>query len=100
MALGVDVGIDAHRHARNTALRAGDRRNTIQLARRFRVDGTDILRDRVLELLARLANARKNDVARREAGVLGDLDFAAGVRIGAAAERTQQSRDRQASNSL
>ena len=72
-----------------------DRGDAIELAGGFGVDGADASRDRVLELVARLADAGEDDVRRREARALRDRDLAAGVRIGAAAERAQQAYDRQ-----
>jgi hypothetical protein len=95
MTLRVDIGIDPYRDPRDTLLRACDGGNAIEFTRRFGVDRADALRDRVLQLLARLAHAREHDVARRKPRSLRDLDLAAGVRVGAAAERTQQPYDRQ-----
>ena len=70
VALRIDVRIDAHGDARRRSLRTRDRCDTIELAGRFGVDGADALRDRVLELVACLADAREDDVTRREAGAL------------------------------
>ena len=67
--------------------RKADRcRDAIELACRFGVDRPDTRGHRVLELVARLADAGEHDVLRRETRALGDADLAAGVRIRAAAE--------------
>ena len=63
MAPGVDVGVDAQRHARLAPLRARDLGDAIELAGRFRVDRADAVGDRVLQLVARLADAGEDDVA-------------------------------------
>jgi hypothetical protein len=90
MAARVDVGVDAQRHARLPLLAAGDGRDAIELAGRLGIDRADVARDREFELGARLAHAGEHHLARREAGAQRDLDLAAGVRVGAAAERAQQ----------
>ena len=59
----------------------------IELAGRLGVDRADVGGDGELELVARLADAGEDDVGGREAGAERHLDLAAGVGVGAAAER-------------
>ena len=49
----------------------------------------------LLELRGRLADAGEDDLRRNEAGAQRDVDLAAGVRVGGAAEAAQQPRDGQ-----
>ena len=57
-------------------LRAGELRRCDRAHRRLRVDRADARRDRVLQLVARLADAGEDDVARRESGAQRHLDLA------------------------
>jgi hypothetical protein len=95
MALRVDVRVHAERHARLPPERACDLGDAIELSGRLGVDRADVGADRVFKLRAGLADAGEDDIARRESGAERDVDLAAGVRIGAAAERAEQARDRQ-----
>ena len=95
MAFGVNIRIDPQRDSRLDAERVCDRRDTIQLTRRFRVDRGDTVRNGVLELSARLADAGENDLGRKEPGPLRHVYLPARVRIDLAAERAQQSYDRE-----
>src|SRR5687768_697711 len=76
MALRVDVRVDAERDAGGAAGGAGTRRDAIELARGFGVDRAHVLRDGVLELAGRLADAREHDVARRKTGTQRHRDLA------------------------
>src|SRR5688572_23940819 len=67
MALGIDIWVDAEGDAGLAALRGGDCRDAIQLAGRLRVDRADAVRDRRLELVARLPHAGEDDLAGQEA---------------------------------
>ena len=75
------------------ALRGSQLSDTVEFARRFRVDGADTRRDRVLELIARLPDASEHDVSRRVSGALRHLDLAAGIRIDLASDRPKQPDD-------
>lgn len=88
-------GLTRTGHARDAPLRRGDRRYPIEFAGRFGIDRPDAGGNRVFELVACLADARKDNVARREAGTLRHADFAAGIRIGSTPQPAQQARDRQ-----
>src|SRR5581483_4447586 len=93
MALRVDIRVHAKGNAGVPALRARDLGDAVELAGRFGVDGADAVRDGGFQLLARLADAGEDDVARLEAGAARDGDLSAGVRVGPAAERAQQPDD-------
>src|SRR5437016_5341537 len=75
MAPGVDVRIDAHRHARGAAEARRDLFDARELARRFDVDRLDAERDRALELRGRFADAGEHDVGGREACSPRDVDL-------------------------
>ena len=74
---------------------ARDGVDALELARRLGVDGLDAEVDRLRQLGVRLADAGEDDLRRDEAGAQRDVDLAAGVGVGAAAEAAQQARDRQ-----
>jgi hypothetical protein len=95
MAPGVDVGIDAQRHARLPLQPARDGGDAIELARRLGVDGADAVRDRVFELGPGLADAGEDDIGGSETGAERHLDLARRIGVGAAAERAEQAHDRQ-----
>src|SRR6185436_11228358 len=69
--------------------------NPIELAVRLGVDGADSERNRLLQLGDRLADTGEDDLRWREAGPQRDLNLAAGVGVGVAAEPAQQARDSQ-----
>src|SRR5215510_13259849 len=94
MAPRIDVRIDPESHTGDTAVRPRNRRDAVELSRGLRIDGANSVCDRVLELLARLADAGEHDLLRRKSRTLSDGNFAAGVGIGAASERPEQPRDR------
>ena len=93
MAAGIDVRVETQGHPRLAAMRGSQLSDTVEFARRFRVDGADTRRDRVLELIARLPDASEHDVARRVSGALRHLDLAAGIRIDLASDRPKQPDD-------
>ena len=95
MALGVDVGVDPDRNADLGAAVGGDRGDAIELARRLDVDGVDARGDRERQLVARLADAGEDDVARREPGAQRNLDLTHRVRVGAAAQLSQHAEERE-----
>ena len=95
MALGVDIGVDPHGDPHLGAAIGGDRGDAIELARRFDVDRVDARGDRERQLVAGLADAGEDDVARREPGAQRHLDLAHRVRVGAAAELSQHAQERE-----
>ena len=74
---------------------ARERVDPLELALRLRVDGLDAEIDRLRQLRGGLADAGEDDLRRNESGAQRDVDLAAGVRVGAAAQAAQQPRDRQ-----
>ena len=95
MAPGVDVGVDANRHARHEPRPHRQRLDALELAGRFDVDRLQPERHRAFELGVRLADAGEDDVARRETGLAGQLDFPNRVRVGPGAQLAEQARDGQ-----
>ncbi len=95
MAPGVDVRVDAQRDARARLPLARQRVDPLDLAVRLGVDGPDAEIDRLRQLGRGLADAGEDDLRGDEAGAERDVDLAARVRVGAAAEPAEQPRDRQ-----
>ena len=95
MAARVDVRVHAQRDPRARLALARQRVDPLELALRLRVDRLDAEIDRLRELGGRLADAGEHDLRRNESGAQRDVDLAAGIRVGVAAEAAQQPRDRQ-----
>ena len=93
----VGVGVDVRVHPQGDpglhAARAGQRVDAVRFAVRLDVDGLHAEGDRVVELVARLADAGEDDLRRLEAGPQGRLDLAPRVRVGAGAEVPEQAQD-------
>jgi len=86
---GIDVRIDPDRDLRAHPPRARQGIDPLDLARRLDVDRADAEIDGVGELGRGLADAGEDDLRRGEPGAQRDVDLAAGVGIGAAAEAAQ-----------
>ena len=69
-------------------------RKAVQFARRLCVDRPDVGGNRGLELVARLADAGKDDVFRLEPGALCHLNFTPRIGVNATAERAQEAQQR------
>ena len=87
MALRVDVGIDAQRHARPRALRDRALIEAIELAGRFDVDREQAERHGAIELGRALADAGEHDLIGTEAAAQRHVDLAHRIGVGVAAER-------------
>jgi len=94
MTARIDVGIDAQGHSGDATELRGHCRKAVQFARRFCVDRPDVGGNRGLELLARLANAGKDDVFRLEPGALCHLNFTPRIGVNPTAERAQEAQQR------
>jgi len=95
MAPGVDVGVHAQRDARPRFAGRRQAIDPVQFPFGFGVDRLHTEVDGLHQFSFSLADAGEDDVGRNEAGAQGDVDLAAGVRIGLRAEPAQQPRDRQ-----
>ena len=95
MTLRVDIGIDAHRDARTRLSFARQRVDAFEFAGRLGVDGAHAELDRLRELGRGLPDAGEHDLRRDDPRAQRDVDFAAGICVRAAAERSQQSCNRE-----
>ncbi len=86
----IDVGIDAQRDRRGGTQLAGDDAQQLQLRNGFDIDLRDPLREREAELFARLADAREDDMSRRNARGERAPELALRNHVGARAELCQQ----------
>ena len=87
MGFGVDIGIDAQRDGGGAALARGDLRQQFEFRLGLDIDAQDALVHRCGEFVRRLADARKHDLGRRNAGRARTLQFAERHHVGAGAER-------------
>ena len=95
VAVRVDVGVDADRHASHAPLARGDRLDPIELARRFDVDRLEAERHSAVELRSRFPDARKHNVRGLKPGLAGELNFPDRICVGRASELAHQPRDRE-----
>ena len=93
MALRIDVGVDAQRHARHQPQPRGDRFDATKLPHRLDVDRLETERHGAFELGGRLADAGEDDVGGRKARLASELDLPDRVRVGGAAELAQRARE-------
>src|SRR5262249_13668223 len=90
VGLGVDVGIDPHRHVGEATLAGRDRGKERKLRLRFHIDAEYAFIDRERELTRGLADAGEHDLLGRYAGRPCALEFTLRNDIGAGAERSQR----------
>ena len=95
MALRVDVGVDAERHAHARFARDRQRIDALELPFRLHIDRLHPEIDRLHELRVRLAHTGKDNLGRDESGTQRDIDLATRIRVGAGPQPPQQPRDRQ-----
>ena len=90
MGLWVHVGIHPERHGRAHAQLASDLVESAELAQRLDVEHEDLGLERVPHLVARLTDAREDNLARRESRAQRAEELAARDDVGAGARARQR----------
>jgi hypothetical protein len=93
MRTGVDVGVDAHGHARAHSVCPGGAIDPLELSSGFGVDRLQTKLHGSIDLVGRLPHAGKDDIRRIETGPHGEIDLADGVRVDGTSELAQQPDD-------
>jgi hypothetical protein len=95
VGLGVDVGIDPDRDLRADLALAGQRVDAFEFPGGLDIDHPHAEIDGLRKLGRGLADAGEHDLRRNEPGAQRDVDLAAGIGVGVAAQGTQETRDGQ-----
>ena len=90
VADGINIGIHPERDTGTPAVGAGQSIDTLELARRLRIDSVDAQGHGPLKLRLGLPNTSENDVAGLEPGAKCNCDLPARIGVDAAAEALDQ----------
>ena len=93
VGLGVDVGIDAQRHARRAALGAGALRQELQFRLGLDVEAQNVLVEGIVDLAHELADAREHDLAGGHAGGTRTAQLTLRDHVHAGSELGEQAQD-------